>query len=285
MKKLLIIILILLTISGCTTHGYVVSDNTLEDAKLKEDLQVHVLDVGQADAIVVELPNNRVLLIDAGEKESGTKVCDYIKKLGYKEINYVVATHPHADHIGGMAEVINNFDIKNIYMPKVSTNTKTYENLLLTIKDKGLKINTGFSGVQILKEDNLSLEIVAPHKEEYSSLNNYSLVLKLVYGDKKFLFMGDAESISESEIKEDIKSDVLKVGHHGSNTSNSESFLKKVKPNYAIISVGKDNKYNLPSKETIKRLEKYTNNIYRTDRDGTITIKSDGKNIEIESEK
>ncbi|MDE5539194.1 MAG: MBL fold metallo-hydrolase [Bacilli bacterium] len=288
MKKLGILIIVLLGLCGCArpdfSSSHVEEENKTE-VKLEGELVVHFLDVGQADAMVLELPNRELMLIDAGESQSAKKIIDYIKNLGYNRIDYVIGTHPHADHIGGMAEVIKAFEIGTIYMPKVVATSKTYENLLLTIQDKGLKIKTGKSGVQVFDNGNLKGEIVAPNKEKYSGYNNYSIVLKLVYGDTSYLFMGDAEALSESEIMGEVDVDVLKVGHHGSDTSSSHEFLDKVQPKYAIISVGADNKYKHPSSDVVKRLEKYTTNIYRTDENETIKVISNGKDIKVITEK
>ncbi len=225
------------------------------------------------------------MLIDAGESNDSEMIINYLNDLNYTKIDYLVGTHPHADHIGGMEEVINAFDIENIYMPKISTNTKTYEDLLTTISDNNLKIKTATSDVIILEEENYKVEIIGP-VEEYSDLNNSSAVIKITYYNNSFLFMGDAEKESEEDIiaKYDIDVDVLKVGHHGSDTSSTEEFITEVTPKYAIISVGEDNKYNLPKQSTIDSLESVGAKVFRTDLDGTVIISSDGNNLAVEGE-
>lgn len=248
-------------------------------------LKVHYLDVGQGDSIFIELPNNETMLIDAAESYQSEKIINYLKNLNYQKIDYVIGTHPHTDHIGGLKDIINTFEIGKIYMPKVVSTTKTYENLLMAIKDKNLKINTAKAGTSIIDTDTLKINILAPNSETYTELNNYSAVTKITYGTTKFLFMGDAEKLSENEIKENVSADVIKIGHHGSNTSSSIDFIKKVKAKYGIISVGLNNKYNLPKEETITNWENSGTKIYLTSTNGTIRASSDGTNIKIESEK
>ncbi len=248
-------------------------------------LKVHYLDVGQGDSIFIELPNNETMLIDAAESYQSENIINYLKNLNYKKIDYVIGTHPHTDHIGGLKDIINTFEIGKIYMPKVVSTTKTYESLLMTIKDKNLKINTAKAGTSIIDIDTLKINILAPNNSTYTELNNYSVVTKITYGTTKFLFMGDAEKLSENEIKENVTADVIKIGHHGSNTSSSIDFIKKVNAKYGIISVGLNNKYNLPKEETITNWENSGTKIYLTSINGTITAISDGTNIKIESEK
>ena len=248
-------------------------------------LKVHYLDVGQGDSIFIELPNNETMLIDAAESYQSENIINYLKNLNYQKIDYVIGTHPHTDHIGGLKDIINTFEIGKIYMPKVVSTTKTYESLLMTIKDKNLKINTAKAGTSIIDIDTLKINILAPNNSTYTELNNYSAVTKITYGTTKFLFMGDAEKLSENEIKEDVTADVIKIGHHGSNTSSSINFIKKVNAKYGIISVGLNNKYNLPKEETITNWENSGTKIYLTSINGTITAISDGTNIKIESEK
>lgn len=250
-----------------------------------EDLKVHFLDVGQGDSIFIELPTNETILIDASIKEASNKIINYLREEKVSKIDYVFATHPHSDHIGGMSAVIKAFDIGQIYMPKAVTTTKTYENLLLTIKDKNLKIKTAKAGNTIIDTDDLKLVVLAPNQDSYESLNNYSIVLKLIYKEKSFLFMGDAETLSEKEITGDVQADVLKVGHHGSRTSTSQAFLNKVNPSYAVISVGLNNDYKHPHQEVIDRLEKKNIKIYRTDQNGDIMFTTDGYNIDVKVEK
>lgn len=289
MKKYIFLLITLLSLAGCTIP-YSQGEPVIDEAKvqvdsLNDEVVAHFLDVGQADSAILELPNQRFMLIDAGEAKDSLQIIDYLKNLGIKKLDYVIATHPHADHIGGLASVIKEFDIGSIYMPKVVATSKTYENLLTTISEKNLKIKTGKAGVEILNEENLKINIVAPNQEKYSGYNNYSIVLKITYGNISYLFTGDAEKESEEEITDDIACEVLKVAHHGSDTSTSEEFLKKVAPKYAIISVGAGNKYNHPAEITISKLQKYTNNIYRTDLNGNIIIKTDGQDIEFKTSK
>lgn len=248
-------------------------------------LHVYYMDVGQGDSIFIQLPNNENMLIDAGTEDSGTKIAKSLKKADIDKIDHLVATHPHADHIGGMQKIVESFDIENIYMPDAATNIRTYENLLLAIKRKGNKITTAKSNTKIVSNDKLNITIVAPNSNEYEDLNNYSAVIKLTYGERSFVFTGDAEKLSEDEIRSNIKCDVLKIGHHGSSTSTSENFLKKTHPTYAVISCGADNEYGHPHREVMERLKKAGVKIYRTDINGTTEFVSDGNNISINTER
>lgn len=255
-----------------------------ENIEVNNELKVHVIDVGQGDSIFIELPNSETLLIDAGEKAYGQKVIDYIKNLGYEKIDYVVGTHPHTDHIGALATVIEEFPVSKIYLPKVVHNSKTYENLLLTIKNQGKSVYEALEGIKIIDSNNLKIYFLGPTAGEKSNLNNYSAILKIEFGDRKFLFMGDAEDAVESSLT-DVSADVIKVGHHGSDTSSSTSFVSKVHALYAIISVGKDNQYKHPSNEIINRWIDIGAKVYRTDINGNIIIASDGNSLDITLEK
>ncbi len=249
---------------------------------------VKYIDVGQGDSEFIKLPDGETILIDAGEKKSAENVISLLNDMSVKKIDYLVATHPHADHIGGMADVIDSFDIGRIYMPRADYDSKTYLTMLEKTDDKGLKINTVTAGVEIPLSCEVKAEFLAPCSSSYESTNDYSAVLKLTYGKTKFLFCGDAEKLSENEMlskKYDLSADVLKVAHHGSKTSSSEAFLDKVNPKYAIISCGINNKYSHPSDETMDKLSKRNIEVFRTDKMGTITIYSDGENIKTEVEK
>lgn len=292
-KSLLLVLsffLISLLITYNNSEGFLDGDkgklnpvsNTLE---LTDKLKVHFIDVGQGDAIFIELPNKQNMLIDAGEASQEKIVENYLKKYQISTINYLIGTHPHADHIGGLSYIINNFKIEKIYMPKALSTSKTYENLLKTIAEKELKVSTAKAGVNIIDENDLKINILAPNKTNYESLNNHSAVIKIIYKNNAFLFMGDAETISEKEITEDLSADLVKVAHHGSNTSSSKEFVNKVNAKYAIIMVGADNKYNHPSSNIITRWQTNGAKIYRTDLHGNIIAISDGKTIEITTSK
>ena len=244
-----------------------------------DNMRVHYIDVKQGDSTFIEFPNDKTMLIDAGKKEQGSNVVNYIKNLGYNKIDYVVGTHPDADHIGGLATVIESFAIGSIYMPKKSSTTQTYLNLLKVIKNKGLTIHTAISGVNIISLDNLKVDIISPTKE-YETSNESSAVIKIVYKKRKFLFMADATTDNEADIKADVESDVVKVGHHGSDTSSKEEFVQKTKAKYAVISVG-ENSYHHPYDIIVKRWENIGAEVLRTDKLGSIVISTDGNNLNI----
>ena len=242
-------------------------------------LVVHFLDVGQGDCEFIELPNSQCMLIDASTKEYGDDIVEAIKGYGYSEIDYVVATHPHADHIGGMSEVIDSFDIGKIYMPRTSSNSKSFEGLLTSISNKNLSINTAKTGTTIYSDNGINIEILSPISSFYEETNDYSAVVKLEYGESSFLFMGDAEKPVENELIEkygyDLDVDVLKAGHHGSRYSSSTEFLDYVTPEYTVISCAKENSYGHPHSETIKRLNNVNTQIFRTYELGNITVSCD----------
>lgn len=247
---------------------------------LKEDLKIYFIDVGQADSILLE-QNGKFMLIDAGNNDDSELVVNYLKEKGVQKLDYVIATHTHEDHIGGLDTVINNFDQDKIMFPKVTSTTKTFEDFVIAVKGKNKKLYAPKSGEKFTFADS-TFEVLAPNSDSYEDGNNYSIVIKLTYKEKSFLFTGDAEKISENEILTkgyNLKSDLIKIGHHGSSSSTSDKFLKSVNPDYAVICVGKDNSYNHPNKSVMARLKKYGIKVYRTDEQGSITVISDGKNI------
>ena len=238
--------------------------------------------MGQADSILVQ-SNGMNMLIDAGTNDMGKTVVKDLQTLDIKKIDVLIGTHPHEDHIGGLDDVIKNFDIGTIYMPKVQTNTKTFEDVLDAINEKGLKITSPDVGYKF-NVGNAVCEVMncgTGTSEEKSNLNLSSIVIRMTYGEQSFLFMGDAEKENE-ETRTWPQTNVLKVGHHGSNTSSSQSFLDQVKPQIAVISVGKGNKYGHPKQVILDRLNKMGIKIYRTDESGTIKITCDGKENKIE---
>lgn len=240
----------------------------------KELLNVYFVDVGQADSILLE-NDHHYMLIDAGNNEDGAKLVTYFKSLGITKFDYVIGTHAHEDHIGGMDDIIKNFDIDTFYMPDVITTTKTFEDVLDALEQKQIAFETPKVD-QTFNFNNTSVTTISVTDNE-KDLNNTSIVLKVKYKNTSFLFTGDMESKIESQIlTKNIKSDVLKVGHHGSRYSTSKAFLEKVNPTYAVISVGKNNTYNHPNEETLERLQAKNIKVYRTDQNGTIIASSNG---------
>ncbi|WP_078060457.1 stalk domain-containing protein [Desulfotomaculum copahuensis] len=248
-------------------------------------IKVHFLDVGQADSILVQFPNGQNMLVDAGNNDDGPAVVSYLKQQGIKKIDFLIGTHPHEDHIGGMDNVIQSFESGQVFMPRVTTTTKTFEDVLTALKAKGLKIITAKAGVTVFDQGNLKVNFVAPVGSSYDDLNNWSAVTRIQYGNIPFLLTGDAEAQSEGEMLNsgaNLKADVLKVGHHGSSSSTSPAFLKAVAPKYAVISVGAGNDYGHPDKGTLAKLANAGVQVYRTDQDGTMVFTSNGNNITVE---
>lgn len=254
------------------------------EKEVSGNMKVHFLDVGQADCILIQTSNNKNMLIDAGNNDDSSFILSYLNNLGIEKIDVVLGSHPHEDHIGSLDDVINTFSIGKVYMPNVSHNTQTFLDVLTAIKKKDLKITAPVAGEHIDFNIDTKVQILAPNSEKYDNLNDYSIIIRLEYGDTSFLFTGDAESISEREVlskKYNLNSDVLKVGHHGSTTSSSLAFVKAVSPKYSVISVGNDNKYGHPDSIIINRLKMF-GEVLRTDESGTIIITSDGNEITAE---
>lgn len=261
------------------TNSQIVS-SVSENITIKPDkLNILFLDVGQADCELIII-NGKTMLIDAGNRSDGEKIVSAIKGLGISKLDYVIGTHVHEDHIGGMSYIVDAIEIDKFYLPFDTKNTTTYyEKLLNSLTNKNMKIEQANVG-EIFELGNAKCEIMSVRNDEPENINEESIVIELTYGTKKFLFMGDAEEENEkSRTWNDI--DVLKVGHHGSNTSSSEKFLKQVLPEIAIISVGENNSYGLPKEKILERFQKMGSTIYRTDKDGTIQIVSNGEEIEV----
>lgn len=264
-----------------------VDQNTSNSSDNTSLLTVHFLDVGQADCTLIQLPSGEEVLIDTGNYGDGSYITSYLENLNIDDIEYLILTHPHEDHIGSAKEIINNFTVEKVYMPDVLTDSNFYESTMLAIENKNIEIIFAEPGLKIIDSPELKFQLLSPKSMYYSELNEYSAAARLEYSETSFLFTGDAESVSELEMLGgdfNLDSDVLKVGHHGGRTSSSSDFLKVVTPEYSIISCGEDNSYGHPHIETLNRLSDIGSEIYRTDELGTIVAKSDGQNILIESD-
>ena len=282
-----IIILLIVLIIGSFIEKELVNNESIavnnEVEKIVDsNLEIYFFDVGQADSILIK-ENDYSMLIDAGNNEDGENLVNFLKdELNINKLNIVVGTHPHEDHIGGLDDIILSFDIDKIYLPNATTNTKTFEDLLSAIEEKNYKIT-----IPKIDEEftlgNMNFKVIYIGSDE-SDLNNTSIVLKLNYGNTSYLFTGDATSKTEKRILDkDINVDVLKIGHHGSNYSTTNEFLDKVSPMYAVIEVGENNSYSHPSNSTLNKLNERDIKVYRTDKNGTIKLTSDGENINFET--
>ena len=276
------VIIFTLMIAGCA--GMEVStgpDKSVSSGQQSgSDLKVHFIDVGQGDSTLIE-KDGHFMLIDAGERDQGPTVVSYLKEQGVKKLDYVIGTHPHSDHIGGLEAVIKAFDVDKIIMPQKAHTTKLYERLLNTIDEKKLKITLPKIG-EVYELGDSSFQILGPNRDYGDNLNNWSVGIRLDYGKTSFAFFGDAEKGAEDDMLANgfsLKADVLKVSHHGSSTSSSGPFLDQVSPEYAVISCGKDNDYGHPHKETMEALQKRNITVFRTDQLGSILAVSDGSKI------
>lgn len=243
-------------------------------------LRVHFLDVGQGDCALITF-DEEAMLIDAGPASAGDTVLRYLEDQGIKHLKYVVATHPHEDHIGSMDRVLSTFQVDTLIMPKMTADTRTFEAMLTVINEKSIKVTAPAAGAQY-KLGDAAITLLGPVREDYEDLNNCSVVLKLEYGKSAFLFTGDAEAEAEADLLAsgaDVSAQVLKVGHHGSSTSTSDAFLKAVSPSYAVLSVGAGNSYGHPDSKTLQKLKAAGCTVLRTDLEKTVVLESDGSGV------
>ena len=248
------------------------------------NVTIKFIDVGQGEAILIALPEKTVL-IDAGPTGSAPKIAQVLQELGRDKIDYLVATHPDEDHIGGMADVISSTQIGTIYAPNKTNNTATYRKFLTAIQNNNLQITLAEAGTIIDQTDSYKLEILWPKKDaNFPETNDYSIIIKLTVGNKMFLFTGDAPT---SAILDSNPGhiDVLKVSHHGSRTGTTEQLVRKLSPTYAVVSYAVDNSYGHPMQSVLNALHKYSVEVWGTGANGIITITCDGTNIDISGEK
>lgn len=293
--KYLILIIILFGLSSCSLVSEVIVKDELEDNSLElvddskdinSSLEVHFIDVGQGDSILIK-EGTSSMLIDGGSDEYKEKLIDYLKDNNVDKLDCIIASHPHEDHIGTLDDIINTFEVNKVIMPKLVHTTQSFESLVEAIAKKDLKI-TKPNVYDKYDLGKANYTILGPASSEYELVNDYSIIVKLDYGERSFIFTGDSEEVSESELLNlgfDLKSDVLKVSHHGSSTSSSEKFLDKVMPKYAIIQVGKDNDYGFPHKWVLNKLRDRNIKVYRNDLHGNIKVVCNGDDLSIETEK
>ncbi len=263
---LILLIVLLALISNITDKKF---EYIVDESKF----QIIYFDVGQADSTLI-MNNGKTTLIDGGNDSDGDDLVKYIKSQKISKIDTVIATHLHADHIGGLDDIIDNFDIGTVYMPDTINTDKQVEEFLYAMERKklnyevpevGEKFKNGLADCEVMAIDNKAKD-----------LNNSSIVIQMNYLEQRYLFMGDSEKKVENS-RDWNKVNVLKVGHHGSNTSSTERFLNQIRPEFAIISVGLNNKYHHPSTEVLNRFKNLNTSIYRTDEDGSLLLESDGK--------
>ncbi|MCX6792707.1 MAG: ComEC/Rec2 family competence protein [Candidatus Falkowbacteria bacterium] len=251
--------------------------------KPRNYLELSTLDVGQGDAILIETVNDKTILVDGG---AGKKVVRRISEelpFWQRKLDLVVLTHPHDDHFGGLIEVFKRYQVSNLLITGIETSDSGYKEFMSVVENSDAKVSI-YNGIDKFTIDNLDIASLYPRSnvanKKYSNANNSSIVLKLSYADMDFLLMGDAEKPVEEELlvneKNNLNAEVIKLGHHGADTSSTEEFLKSVKPTLALISVGKDNSYGHPSPLIMKRLERLGIKSYLTEDSGTIHLETDG---------
>lgn len=282
MKKRFLMLFLILNILLCSCSNISYSDHPASG-----NLKVFIINVGQADSILIKSPGGKNMVIDAGNDSDGNKVVAFLKSQNVNTIDVLVGSHPHPDHLGGMDKVLRSFQIGQFYMVEKTDKIKDYLEVIREVNLKNIKVIEAKAGVDLDIDPALKVQMIAPNSKNYGDLNDYSAVIKMTYGKTSFLLAADAEAASEKEMLDkgyNIKADVLKVGHHGSVGSTTDAFLHKVHPKYAVISVGKNN-YGFPQKEILDKLKKIGAEVYRTDINGTVTFISDGYKITVAPQK
>lgn len=265
-KVFLSIIIIISLLTGCNKNHL---------------LSIHIVDVGQGDSILIQTPNKKNILVDGGDEDAQHIVKNYLKRKKVKSLDIIIATHPDTDHIGSLDYIVENFNVKSIYMPEQSVDSESYINLVNSCNSKKLTPEYLYKGDNINIEENIDINVLSPsYIQEDSNLN--SIVFTLDFNQNSFLFTGDAEEENESDIINSFDLDYvdfLKVGHHGSNSSTTDEFLEETSPDVAAISCGYKNSYGHPHKQTLENLSKHSVLTYRTDQIGDIVFFSDGQTI------
>lgn len=283
---LTLLLVLALLFAGCTSSG--THSGPVLNQSTTGDLKVFFLDVGQGDSSVI-LFRDKVILIDAGDTDRGDTVVRALQDLGVRKIDLLVATHPHADHIGGMQDVIANFEVEKVLDSGLPTSSSLYEKFLLTIDHKQIPYIVAERGQTIEIDPALRILVLSPPRERIGDdLNTNSIVIRVSYGTVNLLYTGDATVPAEEALVKSgypLDAQVLKVGHHGSSGASSAAFLQRVSPQVAVISLAKDNDYGHPHKETLERLKAAGPTVFRTDMDGTIRVESDGNTLSVTTEK
>ncbi|MFJ5771709.1 MBL fold metallo-hydrolase [Psychrobacillus sp. NPDC093180] len=270
---------------GCTMEMQNESQEKKVETNAEKQMSVHFIDVGQGDSILIQSPTGKNMLIDGGKKEKGKDVVNYLRQHGVEKLDYVVATHPDADHIGGLLSVLNSVSIKNFIDSGKEHTTDTYEQMLQLILDKNIPFVVPSIGDTIPLDSDV--EITVLHTSDDANENNEaSIVLKVQYKDVSFLLTGDADAAVEKSMikKYDLKSTILKAGHHGSDTSSSDAFIREVQPEVAILSYGENNMYGHPTPIVVTRLKKANAEIYSTAELGNIVVETDGRDYNVSAD-
>lgn len=256
-KILLLSLLLAFCMAGCSEGSSVAISGSGDETagKISQNgsgMEVHFIDVGQGDSTLIKV-GGHAMLIDAGDNSEGTAVQSYLDSQNVEKIDYAIGTHPDADHIGGLDVVVYKFDCKKVFMPDVTSDTKTYDDVVQALKSKNQKAQAPKLGKTYSLGD-ATFTIIAPVKDYGDDTNDWSIGILLQYGKNRFLFTGDAAKQAEDDMidtGEDLSADVYKASHHGSKTGSSDDFLDKVSPAYAVISCGEGNKYGHPSAQTL----------------------------------
>jgi len=292
-KKLLIVVLLLIMmVGGCQPLPSSVADPqeslpaTMPSSA--DQLTMWVLDVGQGDGLLFKSPSGKYMLVDGGPGETADDTLAQLKKLGVTELDLLVVSHAHEDHIGALSLLLDSIAVRKVYLPTMTTTTRAYEKMLLAFRANKAQVERPRVGTAITWDNEVKLSVLGPLKEDYEELNECSLVVQVEFGKTSFLLTGDITTLAENDLLDESPLEpvtVLKVAHHGSNGSTSEQWLKRLKPSLAIISVGAGNDYGHPGVKTLGRLQASGVQVLRTDQEGTIRLVSDGSKVLVYNEK